>query len=127
MNNWMLLAGSDQPSLLHDNAPRPSIDPYIRGWGHQVFGCCGARLVKTVEEFNNNTEMTMDWNTITYDPQFNRGILLALNLDASKVKQYEGTVVEQIKCGQDTIFLRIRTQDNPPYRQNENGTPVQNS
>lgn len=84
--------------------------------GFQLMGCCGARFAFTMEEFNNPTSINK-YRVSSYQEQikvpfkvFNKGVLLMTECDPEKVKEIPGTVVEHIKCGDETLSIRYRVE-----------------
>lgn len=115
----LYLGNSNQTvqQMLPDMALRPSISDKLARMATgnmQLMGCCGARFAFTIEEFNNPTSLNI--NKITsYSEQvavpykvFNRGILLMTECIPDQVKEIPGTVVEHIKCGDETLSIRYR-------------------
>lgn len=73
--------------------------------GHQFCGCCGGRMCYTEEEFNSTKTMA---DSIDFVKEvFNKGVLVALNLDPEKIKEIPGSRVDVVKVKDDTIFIRL--------------------
>jgi len=78
-------------------------------WVWELCRCCGARLARTEEEFNNPAV----WKEAsdTYDGLSkvnNLGITVILNPDKEKLLPLEGSIIDFIQCGDDVLGLRLK-------------------
>ena len=96
--------------------PIPEKVAQVANGGFQIMGCCGARFAFTMEEFNNptsiNARRVSSYNEQVMVPYrvFNKGVLLMTECIPDQVKEIPGTVVEHIKCGDETLSIRYRVE-----------------
>lgn len=78
-------------------------------WVWELCRCCGARLARTEEEFNNPAVWKeAGWSYEGLSNVNNLGITVILNPDKEKLLPIEGSIIDFVQCGDDVLGLRLK-------------------
>ena len=94
----------------HQPEGTPTVPDRENGyWVWELCRCCGARLARTEEEFNNPAVWKeVGWSYEGLSKVNNLGITVILNPDKEKLLPIEGSIIDFVQCGDDVLGLRLK-------------------